>query len=585
MRLLLLLVPIGIIFGQSAELCPRPAPGATVQAPMDQRSSNGTLTVDFSLRTNVDVYGLTVYCYVYGDGVQSPTLRVNPGDELVLRLKNELPAPSAGADTRMHQHSAELNSCGSGPLTASSTNLHFHGLNVPPTCHQDDVIHTLIQPDDAAFEYRIKIPDNEPPGLYWYHPHPHGFSEAQVLGGASGALIVEGIEHVNPAVAALPERVLVLRDQFIGGVVENAKGDGDEPYIPSLDISLNYVPVLYPLYQPAVMLVRPGQREFWRVLNAAADTFFNLQLLYWPDPDTQVAQPMQVIAIDGVPVGTDYAAVQRTSILLPPGARAEFLMTTPPEGMYAQFLTQSYDNGPFGDTDNYRVLANIKSTKAAPPAPGVAPNTPASLEPQRFSSLTSVAPAEQRKLYFSETFQDPTDPTSPASYFITVEGATPKVFDMNFKTPDITVTQGTVEDWTIENRAQEAHAFHIHQLHFQLIERDGQPVDEPVLRDTVDLPYWDGKSATYPSVKLRMDFRDPNIIGTFLYHCHILEHEDGGMMGSIEVVAPASADQDPSRQNPASRHTRAADRGISGQLGISGLWKREDEDGADQEKR
>jgi FtsP/CotA-like multicopper oxidase with cupredoxin domain len=105
---------------------------------------------------------------------------------------------------------------------------------------------------------------------------------------------------------------------------------------------------------------------------------------------------------------------------------------------------------------------------------------------------------------------------------------------MNFKQPDITVKQGTVEDWVVENRATEAHAFHIHQLHFQVMERDGKATGDPSLRDTIDLPFWDGKGA-YPSVKLRMDFRSPEIAGTFLYHCHILEHEDGGMMGVIRV--------------------------------------------------
>jgi len=59
--------------------------------------------------------------------------------------------------------------------------------------------------------------------------------------------------------------------------------------------------------------------------------------------------------------------------------------------------------------------------------------------------------------------------------------------------------------------------------------------NEPFLRDTVNVPYWDGRSSTYPSVKLRIDFRDPNIIGTFPYHCHLLEHEDGGMMGLVKV--------------------------------------------------
>jgi FtsP/CotA-like multicopper oxidase with cupredoxin domain len=107
---------------------------------------------------------------------------------------------------------------------------------------------------------------------------------------------------------------------------------------------------------------------------------------------------------------------------------------------------------------------------------------------------------------------------------------------MNFKEPDITVRQGTVEDWVIENRAREAHVFHIHQLHFQLLARDGVDANEPLLLDTIDLPYWNGQSAKYPTVKLRMDFRAPEIVGTFLFHCHILKHEDGGMMGSVEVV-------------------------------------------------
>ena len=61
-------------------------------------------------------------------------------------------------------------------------------------------------------------------------------------------------------------------------------------------------------------------------------------------------------------------------------------------------------------------------------------------------------------------------------------------------------------------------------------------MNEPALRDTIDLPYWDGKSPDYPTVKLRMDFRNPDIVGTFVYHCHILEHEDGGMMGVIQVI-------------------------------------------------
>ena len=107
--------------------------------------------------------------------------------------------------------------------------------------------------------------------------------------------------------------------------------------------------------------------------------------------------------------------------------------------------------------------------------------------------------------------------------------------------PNIVVHSGTVEDWVIRKPRSEDHIFHIHQIHFQVLEVDGQPVNDPAIRDTVDLPFWSG-SGPYPSVKVRMDFRDPNIVGTFVYHCHILQHEDGGMMGEIQVLpSPGSA--------------------------------------------
>ena len=123
---------------------------------------------------------------------------------------------------------------------------------------------------------------------------------------------------------------------------------------------------------------------------------------------------------------------------------------------------------------------------------------------------------------------------------MTVEGQTPKAFDPDSALPSMVAQQGTVEDWTIENRTQEFHAFHIHQIHFLMTEWNGRKVDEPFLRDTVNLEYWDGKSAAYPSIKLRMDFRQPNAVGILPYHCHLLEHQDGGMMGILRVE-PAAA--------------------------------------------
>jgi FtsP/CotA-like multicopper oxidase with cupredoxin domain len=498
--------------------CPRPSMGSAVTTPLSLSSVHGVLKVELAFRSQIDPDGSTRYCYVYQGSAVSPTLRLSPGDELLLTLRNELPAAVGGTP---------VDPCANHEMTDSSTNLHFHGLDVPPTCHQDDVIHTLI-PAGETFEYRVKIPATQPPGLYWYHPHPHGYSERQVMGGASGALIVEGIERVRPSLDHLPERILILRDQ---GVVGRRIDSDDSAYGPGKDISINFVPVKSPLQIPAVIAVKPLEKEFWRVLNASADTYFDLEALYRTGSNP-APQPLELVALDGTPIESDSKV---THILLAPGARAEFLVQMPAQGSFAQLVTLRYDTGPDGENHPFRVIANLVSRAASSSTSALAPSAVHATAGEPLHP-NKTAPSHSRKLYFSEDRQDLKDPRKKALYYLTVEGRTPKVFDMASTEPDIVVRQGTVEDWTIENRATEAHVFHIHQLHFAVLERDGKKVADPSLRDTIDLPYWDGKGADYPSVKLRMDFRSPDIIGTFLFHCHILEHEDGGMMGSIEVV-------------------------------------------------
>ena len=530
LTLLLAVLPLCVSRSPAAEPCTRPHIGGIVADPPELRSANGALAVEFSFETFTDHYGRARYCYVAANGAQSPTLRVRPGDRLTLRLKNNLPANPA-VPPRHHDMTIQ-GPCGAGRMTPATTNLHFHGLSIPPACRADEVISTMVQPSPTAFEYRFQIPPHQPPGLYWYHPHPHGFSEAQVLGGASGALIVEGIEQVKPQVSALPERILVLRDQVIPDMPDEA-GETRGPQ-PAKDISLNFVAVMYPADRPAAMVAQPGRREFWRVLNAAADTYFQLQIRTGPSlREARTPLPLELIALDGAPADP-HAAAPQAAVLLPPGARAEFIVTTPPEGTFAQLVTLPYDTGPSGESTPLRVIANFFSTRQAPEPAARLPQSTTS-EPAPFTGLTAIAPARERLLYFSEKRRNPADPASPLDYFVTVEGDQPKPFDSNFTVPDIIVRQGTVEDWVIQNRAPEAHAFHIHQVHFQVLERDGRVVNEPALRDTVDLPYWDGKSPRYPRLKLRLDFRDPQIVGTFLYHCHILEHEDRGMMGTIRV--------------------------------------------------
>jgi FtsP/CotA-like multicopper oxidase with cupredoxin domain len=521
---------IGVAATESdARVCERPPAGSTVTSPASLRSSRGELRAAFTFSGRRDDVGLTRYCYVYQNGIESPTLRVSPGDEVLLDLTNAI---ATQPSSMQHQHGG--GSCSGGPMTAASTNLHFHGLAIPPACHQDDAIRTSIQPFEPAFPYRFRVPASQSPGLYWYHPHPHGYTEGQVLGGASGALIVEGIERLKPQVAGLPERILILRDQIIPGRGSGRKGtEADPDDATGKDVSLNFVPVTYPLYMPAVLRVLPDRREFWRVLNASADTYFTLQVIS-VEQGRRVPQSLQLMAMDGAAAGDQVSASLRTEMLISPGGRAEFILSTPHAGAFTQLISRNYDTGPDGAANPTRVIANIISSRDT--AETQSANRISATPPSRFNGLTALHPAQVRRLYFSEDLTKTADPNERPRYFITVGDKTPALFDMNFKVPDITARQGTVEDWIIENRAREAHVFHIHQVHFQLLGRNGIKVDEEMLRDTIDLPYWDGTSAVYPSVRLRMDFRAPQIIGTFLFHCHILEHEDGGMMGSVEVV-------------------------------------------------
>jgi FtsP/CotA-like multicopper oxidase with cupredoxin domain len=556
------------VHANESQACARPAAGSSVPEPQDLRSENGILDVALVFQSFKDAHGQMRYCYAYQNRVQAPTLRVQPGDTLILRLKNEATDPLAGTPqasaplgNREHaqkNHMAAMNDgCANGAMSAYSTNLHFHGLDVPPVCHQDDVLHTLIQPGDPAFEYRVKIPPDESPGLYWYHPHVHGFSKAQVLGGASGAIVVEGIERANPQVAGLPERVFVIRDQDLLSpnaaptgtnaadlppVLLDRDGDplntGTGSGTPAKDLSINFVSVPYPDYPPAKIGIKPGERQLWRFLNASAITYLNLQLLFGKAP-----QMVGVVAIDGIPIienGIGNGVILENHLGVPPGGRMEVIVTGPPKGVSASLVTRSVNTGPGGENDPTRPLANIVASDDATEPQSTLPTYTG--PPLRSATpwLGDVKPARTRKLYFSEKLQDPKDPNSPTTFYITLDGEEPKLFDPYSSVPEIVVHQGDVEDWIIENRSQELHDFHIHQTHFMLLDWYGLKVDEPFLRDTVNVPFWDGKSAIYPSIKVRIDFRDPNIVGTFVYHCHLLEHEDGGMMGLIRVE-PANA--------------------------------------------
>jgi FtsP/CotA-like multicopper oxidase with cupredoxin domain len=536
-----------------ANPCPRLAPGSVIHQPPALFSQNGVLAVQFSYQTTTDFAGRTLYCFMTPSGMENPTLHVNPGDTLTITVTNNTPAQGL-------MMTLDPPNCGPGgsQMTMSSVNIHYHGTNTPPTCGADEVIKTVIN-SGQTFQYNVTFPTNEPPGLYWYHPHVHGIAEAAVLGGGSGAIVVDGLQNIQPAVSGLRHRILMIRDQPTVQNQEDGLGEsnGGVPNgIPFQDVTINNIstntetntsvnpPVT--TYTPAILHMEPGETQLWRVSNSCADTILDLQVQF-----DGVAQTFQIVGADGVAVnsqdGTQPGAlIPATHFRLPPASRLEFLVTAPPASVQlAQLVTTNIQTGPDGDDDPNRPLFTIQ---VVPPPDADEPaldNTIGSLtalnpNQQRFAGLGTAPIAVQRTVYFDEI--------QPTTFYMAVQGEPETTFNPNAP-PAITATQGTVEEWTVQNHALENHEFHFHQLHFLLVSQNNFAINgdtnAPAITgqylDMVEVPHWDGNPAhPYPSVTLRIDFRGADV-GIFVFHCHILNHEDLGMMNIIQVVAPASS--------------------------------------------
>jgi FtsP/CotA-like multicopper oxidase with cupredoxin domain len=563
------------------DVCPRPSAGSTViDPPTLARAEDGKyhLTARNVGAGPVDPAAPNYdyrFCLRGNDqsALQGPVLRMSPGETVDLVVSDRLRFETGFPSTHImpapgSTPCALLPSSMKGDMTL--TNLHYHGLNIPPRCGADETINTVIAPPGAGgtsdFHYHFTIPDNEPPGLYWYHPHMHGVSQQQILGGMTGVMVINGMEKLFPEVARLTERILVLRDLDKPDPADNPEAPADEPW---KNVSINYVPVAWDgatrSGHPANLAIGQRERQFWRVANASADTAFVLKLQYkdsksgdWQD------QPLELLAFDGVPqtddAGSAVGAIAMQRIVIPPAGRAEFIVTGPAAKTEARFYSDDYNGyllstnpnpGAVDETD--RQPARVLATLTVDTGPGTKlADAPASKAGQlsRFMRMKDVPAPASRAFFFTK------DPADDGNFFITPEGRIPRPFAMDAP-PEVTIHMPTVEDWTIENRDNESHVFHIHQIHFRVLEINGVAVDEktePTLRDTIEMaacrdwgnadphepyagdPQFLGKNCRQPyRVKLRMDFRDQDIAGTSLFHCHILEHQDKGMMAKMKL--------------------------------------------------
>ena len=298
----------------------------SVPLPQDPQVRARDHVVSLTLHA-VNQDGRDALAFLHG-GTVPPVIRASPGDTLDITYINDLPEKSA-------------ESCALGPCM-NMTNLHFHGLAVSPHAPQDDVLGMLAKPGQRL-HYSVKIPRDHPPGLFWYHTHPHGESHRQALDGMSGAIVIEGMERYVPEVARLRERVLVVRSRSIEHNSQAAdlrrqveipsKGCGGERELAEEIFTVNGA------LRPKIEIA-PGERQFWRVVNASPDRYLDVQL---------GGEPFEIVALDGMPLAYHNRQHPTRSVdhlLLAPAGRLEAIVTGPHAGAKATLRTLCVDSGP-----------------------------------------------------------------------------------------------------------------------------------------------------------------------------------------------------------------------------------------------
>jgi suppressor of ftsI len=456
--------------------------------PPELRAKDHTLSV--TLQAAIASDGKNSF---YFDGQpNAPTLRLSPGDQLKITYMNDLPVKPR-------------ETCAIPPCM-DMTNLHFHGLTVSPDAPQDDVLTMMAMPGQSL-RYTVQIPKDHAPGLYWYHTHPHGESHRQVLDGMSGALVIEGIESYFPALAGLRERVLVVRGRSIANDPQSSDFKqrveldsyvcGGKPDTPDEVFTVNGS------VRPQIEIA-PSERQFWRLVNASADRYLDLQL---------EGQSFEIVAMDGMPIARhDPSHPSRIAdrVLLPPAGRLEAIVTGPSLGTSRRLISRCVDTGPDGDPNPAMVLADIVPQSA----PGTTRKLAKSSVKPDFETL-DLAEERNAPPRFTVTFTEDKN-----GFYINGQKFAPDA------APMVRAKVGTYQHWRIVNASSELHPMHIHQVHFLAYAENDKPIADPLWLDTVNVPYGG-------SVDVIMDFTDPVIKGMSVFHCHLLNHEDKGMMAKI----------------------------------------------------
>lgn len=367
------------------------------------------------------------------------------------------------------------------------TNLHTHGLHVSPSNNSDNVFLT-VEPG-TSFDFEIKIPADHPPGTYWYHPHVHGKTYSHVSGGMAGALIIEGGLDELEGIKGLTEQTLVFQSVEFDATGTIVPADNQDIHRQTRTVNGQLNPTIN---------IRPGEIQRWRLVNATPETFLLLGL---------EGHPLYQISKDGNALTKTRRVDQ---LLLEPGTRADVLIKGHQfTGAYE--LRQLLWLGSERQFEPDALMATIVVDGEVVTDQVI----PQDLIPLS-ENLSGLTVDRTREIRFDVKRGD-----GPTQFLI--DG---KMIDMS--RVDQTVPLGAFEEWTIYNDSGEWHPFHIHVNDFQVVKVNGETVDVVSWEDTRGLP-------PFGSITIRHRFLD--FTGKYVYHCHLLFHEDHGMMGVVEVVA------------------------------------------------
>ncbi len=448
-----------------------------------------------------------------------PTIRTHPDAfrELRLRLTNNIDFAHLGS------------ACLEGH---EFTNLHYHGFEVSPVQPSDDVVNIKIH-EGKSFDYVVPFPQitgkEHPEGMFWYHPHPHGCSFAQVSNGMSGALIVGDILRTRyPAFVGIKENILLLKDsqpdltaaatmeRALRSFFANPKAKAEDRFNPPATVNA--------LHEPTIT-IRPGEFQFFRIGNVGSDAYFNIAL-----PNVEAF----IIAVDGFPTQGPIPLDSSKGWLLPPGSRVEMLVRGPQNP--GPFVMTSLDAPEtafrFVGTLMHLQVAATKALKedaksgARLAALQQAPATPAKYYPLPSDFAQAKAAELQCQIL--------TPSNDPRGNFVFTQDANGNFFmnGLQYREDVLNVTCPIPSHptWTIYNNTDINHTFHIHQIHFR-VNKIGDHIvtdNEAPFRDNVDVP-------PHTGVELTLPFDETYLAGKFVLHCHILFHEDHGMMMNIEL--------------------------------------------------